>query len=290
MSFIPRKLEYILSYGTGDDGLGPYETVKLTGHRSSVSAVIAGGAGMGQLQVRIFGMTQSMMNRLSTVGKMPLVMRSNLITVLAGDDKSGMSQVFSGTIISAWADMQAAPNVGFVIQALAGAIEAMIPVEPTSHRGSVDAADLLKEIAGKMGCGFENNGVHAMLSTPYFPGTARTQAESVVRACGCEWNGIENGVLAIWPKGGSRAGPIPLIAPQTGMVGYPTYTAMGIIVNTLYNPTLRHGARVKVESELTPACGEWVVTILTHELEANTPNGKWFTQAQLGVPGYVVTG
>ena len=288
MSFIRRKIELSFAYGTGPYGIDNPRVVTLSGLRVMCNALIAGGSGMGQLSLRIYGMSLSLMNELSTVGKLPVVFRRNTITVRAGDDESGMAQIYQGTITAAWADMESAPDTAFVVTAAAGLIEALLPIPASSYPGSADAAVILSNLADQMGVGFENNGVSVILSTPYFSGSARAQAESCVKAAGIEWNGIENGVLAIWPKGSYRGGLIPLISADTGMVGYPTYTSTGIIVSTLFNPTIRFGALAKVSSVLTPANGYWKVVTLNHEVESELPDGIWFTQMQLAKPENLV--
>ena len=114
------------------------------------------------------------------------------------------------------------------------------------------------------------------------------QIKAVCEAANIEYGGLDEGKLAIWPRGASRAQTaVPLLKADTGMVGYPTYTATGIVVTTLFNPTIRNGASVAVESSLTPANRpDWHVMKLVHELESNTPGGKWFTQVNLARPGY----
>jgi hypothetical protein len=54
---------------------------------------------------------------------------------------------------------------------------------------------------------------------------------------------VINGTLAIWPKFGSRGGQIPLIAPppKGGMIGYPVFNELGVMLRTLYNPTIGLG-------------------------------------------------
>jgi hypothetical protein len=77
-----------------------------------------------------------------------------------------------------------------------------------------------------------------------------------VEAGGISWNHGDLGILAIWPKFGSRGGAIPLIAPPPlgGMVAYPTYSALGIDVQTLYTPSIGFGRQVQVQSSLQAAC------------------------------------
>jgi hypothetical protein len=126
-----------------------------------------------------------------------------------------------------------------------------------------------------MGLNFENNGVQVQLSNPYLSGTARTQAQTVAQHAGIEWI-IDNGTLAIWYPGQARGGVAPLISPSTGMVGYPAYTSQGILVRSIYNPSIGYGHKIEVVSDLQDACGEWVINSLSYDLESMVPHGKWF--------------
>jgi hypothetical protein len=73
-----------------------------------------------------------------------------------------------------------------------------------------------------------------MLQNPYYPLTPREQAVYAVKDAGIEWNCGENGILAIWPKRGHRAGPVPVLSPQNDLLnGYPSYTQTGIKLNTI---------------------------------------------------------
>jgi hypothetical protein len=74
-----------------------------------------------------------------------------------------------------------------------------------------------------------------------------------------------------------NGGTVPLISPATGLVGYPTYSDMGITIKTLFNPFIRLAQLVTVESSLAFANGSWGAYYVRHELESQTPNGKWFT-------------
>ena len=98
---------------------------------------------------------------------------------------------------------------------------------------------------------------------------------------------VDDGTLAIWPAGGARGGSIPLISPQTGMKGYPTMNNLGPVLETLYNPSIRFGAKVKIESRVRPACGIWQVIRLQHNFESEVPDGAWFSHLETARPGYV---
>ena len=287
MALIKRKIDIVLTYGTGVNGEGPPQAVTLSGYRVSVNCKTAGGPGMGTAQIRVFGMTLDLMNRLSTMGILPTAYKRNAVTVIAGDEVNGMAKIFEGTIQAAWADMMTAPDVAFNITALAGLIEALLPIPPSSYPGTADAAVIMANLAEQMGLAFENNGVSVILAKPYFPGAARQQMTDVAESAKIGWI-IDNGVLAIWPHGGSRGGAVPLLSPETGLIGYPAYTSTGLVLWTQFNPSVRFGAKVQVKSELTPACGTWQVANLVHDLEAETPGGKWASQMQLAALGYLV--
>ena len=98
---------------------------------------------------------------------------------------------------------------------------------------------------------------------------------------------VDDGVLAIWPPGGARSGSIPLISPQTGMVGYPTMNNIGPVVKTLYNPGIKFGSTVKIESRVRPACGIWQVTQLEHALESEVESGEWFSHLETKPVGFL---
>lgn len=281
MSFTHRKIDIVLTLQL----LGESNT--LSGHRVSVSCVVAGGAGMSEANVRIFGMSQSTMNEFSTLGAPPMAFRDNLIEIHASDESGNMAVIFQGTILDAYADMLAAPEVSFNISAMGGLIEALDKAPTSSFPNGVDAAFLLQQLANQAGLIFENNGVRVQLPKRYNHGALRAQIMECIEDAGI--NGIiDNGTLAIWPLGGSRGGVVPLISPDTGMVGYPTYTGVGIIVNALFNPIVKFGGQVQVDSSFSQACGTWNVGKLIHDIESEVPGGKWFSQMNLVQEGYFV--
>jgi hypothetical protein len=72
------------------------------------------------------------------------------------------------------------------------------------------------------------------------------------------------------------------------MVGYPAFTAQGVIVRSIYNPSIGFGHKIEVQSDLTPACSEWVVYRLDYELDSMVPHGKWFAVMEAARVGVAV--
>mgnify|MGYP001611534202 CR=1 FL=1 len=286
MSLVSRKIDVVFRLGKGSFGDSGADTVTLKNLRVAASIVKAGGQSMGSANLRIYGMTFSLMNQLSTLGPAPTLYRRNTVTVLAGDDVNGMGTVFVGTIVNAYTHFQM-PENPFMVEAYAGMIEALAPVPASSFQGSADVAAIMSGLATQMNLVFENNGVNVKLSNPYFSGSPRNQVQACAEAAGIAWI-IDGGKLAIWNPGEARGGQVPLISLATGLKGYPNYTSRGIMLETLYQPSIGFGVKINVQSDLKPASGEWIPFTLQYQLDSLVPDGSWFISLEAARPGYVV--
>ena len=135
----------------------------------------------------------------------------------------------------------------------------------------------MSSFATLLGLKFENNGVTGVLNNCYFSGSVKTQIQACVDQAGIAWNHGDFGILAIWPKNGSRNGQVPLVSPSTGMIGYPTYTAYGVNVETIFNRSIGFGQQIQVQSSLKAAAAHGQSIGLSHHLECEMPHGKWFS-------------
>jgi hypothetical protein len=287
-SFIERKIDVTFTLVQGAKfAQSGTNTVTLSGLRVSAMVKLSGEV-MAELQLQVYGLPMSMINQLSTLGRgAPGEQPNNTVAISAGDDVNGMSPVFEGTIYQGWADFSGMPDTMFLVAAYSGLYQAVASAPPTSIQGSGDVSTIMGQLAKQMGMTFENNGVSAKLSNPYFPGSPRAQVEECARAADIYWT-IDRNTLAIWPKNGARKGAVPLISPQTGLVGYPTFNSNGVVVETLFNPSIKFGSTIEVQSSLTPACGKWTIYSMTHDIESQTVGGSWFTRLMTNTPGLLV--
>lgn len=293
MAFVERRLDIAikLSSSGGNQpnvfaGTGTNQ-VTLTGHRASLKAYNSGAAAGSRAELSVWGLTPSLMDQLSTLGMVVQMIARNTLTVTAGD-AGGMSTVFVGTIIQAYADYNGAPDVPFKFECLAGAAEQVIPYPATSYRGATDVATILSAIANKMGWGFENNGVSDQLTNPYFAGSPMQQVKMIARQVHINAMLINN-VLAIWPRWGARTNlGTPLVAPPPSgqMIGYPTYTQQGLMLKTVFDPRISMGGQIEVRSDLKKATGTWNVYKVDHVLEALKPRGEWMSTLYVYNPKY----
>lgn len=306
-SYVERQITVTITLGEGTFGQAGKNTVTLENLRVAATIALPGFPALGTADIRIYGVPESVMNALITLQVLPGMARANnTVLVKAGDKTNGMAAVFYGTIISAWKNLDGQPETFLNISAQSGALAALQPVPPSSFPGTSDVAQIMSGLAVLMAMQFENNGVNVKISNQYLSGTALQQAEALARAANINMTQDVNGnppTLAIWPRNAVRKGTIPLISPASGLVGYPTYQDFRIRFRCFFNPNIRLGGQIKMDTasggpeppppesatqqqlrEAGPN-GYWNVnTPLVHDLSAQIPDGPWFTDVQ-GIRG-----
>jgi hypothetical protein len=282
-----RNLRIVFNIGLGTYGLGGFSSFTVERVRATARVANAGGAALPSLDLTVYGLTLSQMNQLMTLGQVITTQRANFVSVFAGSTGGPMTKVFDGSIVNAWADFNASPDVAMRVMGSTGTLEALKPTTPSSYAQAVAVEDALAQLAQQVGWQFENNGVHVMLPVTYVASTAREQMLELVQQAGIEWNAGEGNVLAIWPRGQFRKGTISIVSPSTGLVGYPTFIPNGISIRTLFNPAIRFGSQVQVkDSFVKQANGTYTTFNITHSLASQTPRGPWFSDIDCVVPGY----
>ena len=298
MSFVQRLLNFKITLGPQQAGtntplslspnvsLAPTgSTLSISNQRASVRVQSAGATVGSSASVKIYGLPQNIMNQLATLGMVWNIVPKNQIAIMAGDASilaSQFSTIFTGTIFAAYADYNNASDVPFCIDAKAGLDYANIPASPSSYPQSATVAQIMQDIATRMGVNFENNGVTSGFNGPsYFKGTLYQQfqhcRDAALPPISAELVDGET-TLAIWPRVGNRITSIvPTISPQTGMIAYPSYTMQGIMVKTVFNPEIKLGRLITVNTSLPLLSGGWSVTQLNHALDSIVPNGQWMT-------------
>lgn len=279
-SFTEKILSATLTMGQGAQGDQPGESLTLDGLRMTADTVSPIGDSMGKLVLRIYGLSQDVMNRYTSIGVINMAYKAgNTVSLRAGDVETGVNLIFSGMIMEAWADYAGSPDVCFNIVAFQGMEALLSSIPPSNPKGTTDAKEVMQSLADKANLKLEDGGVKVKLLNPYYTGTILQQ----IRACAQEadiWYSVELGSLVIWPKDGVRPGSMPLISPSTGLVGYPALNSKGMALKTLFNPHVRLGKKIQVESSLPMACGEFVVFNFSHSLSSKVPNGPWFTSLE----------
>lgn len=275
-SFTKKLIDLTITLGSGEFGADLGDTVTITDSRIFADITNPGGDTMGAAQIRVFGLSQALMNQLTTIGQINRAIRVKNTVSLAAGDENGMQLVFFGVIVDAWADYNSSPDVAFTIMANAGVDIAVKPVGATSYKGSVTVDQVMSDLAGEAGLAYESFQINGSLFNPYFPGSTLNKIRACARAAQVEYT-IDRGTLAVWSLGKSRDGDIPLVNPDSGLVGYPTLSSKGMTLRTIFNHNIRIGGDINVESSIPMASGTWHVFNLTHNLSSQVQGGPWFT-------------
>jgi hypothetical protein len=276
-SFTSKAIELRLTLGTGTFGAQKGNTKLVRGLRVDCQIEKNGHPSKNRAMLKVYGMLKDDMDTLNATPYGTLKVRKDLIQVSAGTANLPLDVVFEGEMTERWAVYKSPPNLYFHIVALAGFYPAITPATPKSYTGSTDVRSIMGGLASQMGYTFEDNGVNVKLSDPYLHGTPMDQASHVADAANIEF-GVDDGTLFIAPRGAARKGEVPLISKDTGMVEYPTFGKKGIEIRTLLIPNIKLGGVVEVKSSINIANGLWRVVRLHHQLDSETPNGKWFTR------------
>lgn len=282
-----KELRFVITLGTGKFGSSNNNQITLQGFRAAANIDKAGGAMMGTLHARIYGVTQQDMNSITTLQWQTGFVIRNTVQVFAIDGDIE-TLVFSGNILNAWGDYLGMPEVFLQIQAQSQYVTGLQSATPISIKGGIDVAVVMARIAKDMGLSFENNNVSVILTNVYIANTAKEQALELARMCNFALY-IDDTTLAITNLYQPRAGIIPQIASNSGLIGYPTFDGYGVNFLTLFNPAIIFGGSVKIVTDILPAQGQWVVTSISHMLESEKPGGIWQSQVRGNANGLALT-
>ena len=310
-SYVARAITITITLGQGTFGQTGFNTVTLSNLRCAVTIEKAGFPSQDTTTIQVYGAPPSVMNQVSTLGINQIVQSriANTVSVQAGDAVNGMSVVYNGYITNSYQDPSGAPETFLQITAIGGYLPAMQPATPSSFPAGGNVADMMNVVAGKLGWTLENNGVQVILPPSYFPGTLLHQLHAMARAANIEMyqdTTTNPTTLAIWSKNMTRAnGLIPLINAQSGLINYPRFSSQGTAFQCLFNPNLRLGRMVQLESDFggpappvganappagTPQPtgpithggpnGTWIVSKLSYDLTAQIAGGPWFCDVE----------
>ena len=277
-SFTRKQIEVRIALASGSFGGGTEKVIN--GLPVDVHVSKTGGDEKPSCEVSIGGMNYSDMEQLTTLAFRPLQVRKNLISIYAGDAESGLTQIFAGEITTAAADFNAAPDVQFKIEAIAGYYPSLIPAGPQAVAGEAPAADIISQQAQLMGYNFDNQGVTARLRNCILNGSPMQKARAAAAQVGATLL-IDDNTLILLPAGKERKGTTVLLSENSGMIGYPSFTSDGIEVSALFNPAFQLGGLIDVQTIVPKASGTWRITKLEHVLSANLPqSGPWDSRSE----------
>lgn len=274
-TYSEKTIRTTVTLGAGSFA-GGGNTKIIEGLATDVSIIKPGLPEKNSASVNISNILLADMEQMTFLAFQPLQSNKNLLKIEAGEKGKTLSVIFAGEITSAYADFNSAPSPRFKIEAISGGYAAKMGTAPVSVNGSAKAADLIEQFAGQIGYSFRNEGVTASVRDAVFNGSPIEKARAVAEEVGAELL-IDDNSMVLLPYSAPREGSAVLINPQTGLIGYPSFSGDGINFRCFYNPDLRQGGAVQVESIVPRASGTWKITRLEHRLAAYGASDAWYS-------------
>lgn len=276
-SFQPRLIDLVIKLDSGTFD-GDADTVRLTGLRCEVEIDEAGLYTQSGAHVRVWGVAQNTMDRLTLLSWHAPTLGYNVLEVFAGTNEADMSLIFSGNIFSAMPNFQGAPEVSFEMEAQSGLVKQLATDSPLTFGGTNSVASIMGVLAKGLGVTLENNGVTGSLTDMYLGGTLLDKVNTIAQAAGIDYYYDEGArILAICPRGMPRNDDAVLISEGSGLVGWPQITKQGVDFTVLHNPSITRGKPLWVESSRPNVNGGWYAYAMAHRLHSQVPGGPWFT-------------
>jgi hypothetical protein len=280
-SFQSRHIRVTFKLATGSfNKLGDPDTVVYTGMRVKCEIHAPGGWEFAQLRAEIYGIAAETTNRLTVINYQNLDVMRNSILIEATDDNGKYGSVFQGEIYIAQPDYAGAPDVPFVVEARAGLIGSLQTSSAYSFPGAQKVSSMMGYLAKELNLTLENAGVTTTLTDEYLSGSPLAKVQKLAGDAKIQfWYLPEQGILAIAPRNTSRKLNTVEVGPDTGLVGWPVKTPVGVQFTRLFSPTMFHGSPVHLTTSIPSCAGSWYIISLTHRLESEVPGGAWFTFA-----------
>ena len=278
-SYTKKQIEVRIALASGSfGGKGTEKVIRSLPVVASIEKVA--GKDKPKTKITILGLPYEDMEQLTTLAFQKLKTANNLISVWAGDEQEGLSQVFAGEITEASADFNKSPNVEFNIEAMAGYYPSLIPASPQSYAGDIAVSDIVSQQAGIMGYEFKNEGVTTRMKNCILNGSPMAKARAAANQAGAVLI-VDDKQLILMPKNSERKGTTVKLTKTTGLLDYPKFNNDGIQLTAIFNKNFQLGGTIEVESIVPKATGVWKIVKMTHTLAANSPdNGKWQTEIE----------
>jgi len=266
------KTSLTLQKGSFEEG---GNTKVVEGLATEVTVLKPGLPQKNSADVKIWGLKRETMEQLTMLNFKPQQSQHNTIKIEAGEKGGALSVIFEGELTEASADFNSSPIIAMSFKAESGIYPQQIASKPQTVDGEAQAKDLFSQWANEAGYSFTDEGVTSSVKNSWFGGSPIDKMMKLSRNIDCDLI-IDDGEVIILPVDGNRKGNAVLLNKDTGLKGYPTFNQDGIICECIFNPNLKYGGLIKVESIVPKATGTWKINKLTHNLTAYTPqDGEW---------------
>lgn len=284
LSLTKKLIEVTIEFNSGTLDAPAYNEKKtFSGLHIQARIEVFSGVSQSRATLRIYGMSDHDMNRLTVTGAINPTNRLNRIMIAAGDKGSIMRVVYQGSIGVAFINANTQPSRCFEIQSFTALDVQLTPVKASSFKGSVAVADILQKLADEAKLKFENKGITAKpLDNAYFSGDAISKIKACAKATGIGYH-INDGALVVWTLGQERKSGVVVssdLGSEPLLIGSPSCSGAFVTFRTQFFTGFALTEELSLKSKYNkPANGRWKPVKITHNLECISPRGgsDWST-------------
>lgn len=228
----------------------------------------------GTCQCKIFNLTKEVRQQIITLSS-PLVQPRQPIylKVSVGRVSTGLSLLYIGQVLLA--DVLQPPDIGIVFRAIANNAQTGA-IQNVQYAASAPLSDIAKGIAASGGWQLNNQCTDKTISNFSYLGTP-IDGVSELNNMGNTQACVDNNTLIVVDANKSLSGAPYLLKMETGMVGIPQVTDMGVTVKMMYNSQINIGGSVTVKSEINKAANGTYKIIQVHYEMASRDQPFWYT-------------
>lgn len=279
---VERKARVTVSVarpGDTPDAESQTSTYEFIDHRMDIK-VEQGGGNYGSAKVKIYGVSLDAMNNIARLW-LEVLSPSNADT-LAIDvwDGDTFVPLFTGVITWSAVNAQGAPQVALEIEANESMAALNTVAPPYAQDTPVSLEDALSTILADTGLTVEmaEGTPELQAQKVHLTGSAGDQVTNLMRYFPEVTWYVNLQRFIVRPVNGPLGGDPVTVSKDTGMVGYPTYSTSGITVSMLFDPRVRPGLTLDIQTVFDFVNRtKWVSSVLQHDLQPNFPGGQWLT-------------
>lgn len=279
-TFVPRRARITVNV-TRPNAQGVQTPLAFTfsDHRMRI-ALRQGGNQFGNAKVEVFGVPLAAMNQIARLWLEALTPQNSDTLAISIWDGKDFVPFFQGVITWSAVDASGMPAVKLVIEANAAMALMNLSASPYANAGPVELADALATIAeaADFAVDYSNTASRYQLTDVRVTGSPMEQIAGLMRYFpDLTWFVNLQRLVVRQANAPFSADPIR-IATDTGLMAPPVYSTSGLQFNTLFNPRLRPGVALDVQSLFDFVNRtQWVAAVLSHQIDVNVPGGQWAT-------------
>lgn len=249
-------------------------------HRMRIM-VRQGGNQFGNAKCEVYGVPLDTMNQIARLWLETLTPQNTDKLAIDVWDGKDFVPFFQGVITWSAVDASAMPQVKLVIEANAAMQLMNMSASPYANPGPVLLQSALTSIAqaGQFSVDYSDQAPQYQLTDVRVTGSPMQQITGLMRSFPDLTWFVNLQRIVVREVNAPYAKDQVQISADTGLQGFPVYSTSSLQFRTIFNPRLRPGVALDVQTPFDFVNRTlWVSAVLAHSLDVNFPNGHWTTE------------